>query len=203
MKALRNFAILFALLLYAFGQSQVNVAWYDGDPDDLWTSEFYEVIRSDSVVSFIFSSEVWGDTITKYLSFHNNGNDSLPELITCYYYFLSISDNYPPPPIILEGYLVDGIIEIGYWTSFYRTGRVNGVLSDGSTINFVFNALFEPICDPMGDLDNDNDISVADIVITIDDILANEPIDYCADLSSDMKVNIVDVVVYIDHILNE
>ena len=55
----------------------------------------------------------------------------------------------------------------------------------------------------IGDLNNDDYINVADIVILVSIILNNETYSYNADINQDGTVDVLDVVMLVGYILND
>ena len=57
-------------------------------------------------------------------------------------------------------------------------------------------------CVNNGDVNEDNAINIADIIIIIDNVLDNSPFICNADINNDAIVNIIDVVLLVQNILN-
>ena len=81
------------------------------------------------------------------------------------------------------------------WDQYYGHGRIN-----------AYNALLSNINYEIGDVNQDNQINVSDIIIIVQFILGTEPTEEeftLADWNEDGIINVVDIVQIVDYILNQ
>ena len=196
---LRQVSILIFLITSLY--CQVEVVWYSGDPLQLNDNESFQLVRADSIVSIVYHQEGFHSSETKYLSFANNGPNNLPEFISSYYQVWLFDDSGEGETISWEDVLGAGTIGIQNWSDSFQIGYVIGQSTDQSPINHeFFSILQDPLCNQMGDTNEDGLINILDVLVLVNLILSYEP-NFCADLSSNLLLDIIDVVMLVSHIL--